>query len=83
MILKKGRHLQSLTPHYKPDQGDISPEEPAKGTATRIVADDSDPTSSSRLIQGYLDHTGIEACVLIIRWTMEFVTQIVTIAREP
>ena len=26
------------TPHFKPDQGDTSPEEPAMGTAARIVA---------------------------------------------
>ena len=53
------------TPHVKPDQGDTSPEEPAMGTATRIVAQErmtQTPPPLSRLIQGYLDHTGIEAC---------------------
>ena len=53
------------TPHFEPDQGDPSPEEPAIGTATRIVAKErmtQTPPLLSRLIQGYLDHTGIEAC---------------------
>ena len=56
------------TPHYQPDQGDISPEEPeepAMGIATRIEAKErmtQTPPLLSRLIQGYLDHTGIEAC---------------------
>ena len=39
------------TPHFKPDQGDTSPEEPAMGTATRIVAKErmsqTPPTSFS------------------------------------
>ena len=53
------------TPHLEPDQGDSSPEEQAIGTATRIVAKErmtQTPPLISRLIQGYLDHTGIEAC---------------------
>ena len=53
------------TPHYQPDQGGVSPEEPALGTATRIDAKErmtQTPPLLSRLIQGYLDHTGIEAC---------------------
>ena len=53
------------TPHFNPDQGDTSPEEPAKGTATRIVAKErmtQTPPLLSRLIQGHLDHTDIEAC---------------------
>ena len=53
------------TPHYSPDQGGVSPEEPAMGAATRIVAKErmtQTPPLLSRLIQGYLDHTGIEAC---------------------
>ena len=53
------------TPHYHPDQGDVSPEEPVMGTATRIVAKErmtQTPPLLSRLIQGYLDHTGIEEC---------------------
>ena len=53
------------TPHFQPDQGDTSPEEPAVGTA--IVAKErmtKTPPLLSRLIQGYLDHTGIEACSL-------------------
>ena len=53
------------TPHYHPDQADVSPEEPAMGTATRIVAKEritQTPPLLSRLIQGYLDHTGIAAC---------------------
>ena len=54
------------TPHYHPDQGDVSPEEPAMGTATRIEAKErmtqTPPLLSRLMIQGYLDHTGIEAC---------------------
>ena len=53
------------TPHFTPDQGDTSPEEPAMGTATRIVAKErmtQTPPLLSQLIQGYLDHTGIDAC---------------------
>ena len=53
------------TPKLVPDQGDTSPEEHAIGTATRIVGKESmtqTPPLLSRLIQGYLDHTGIEAC---------------------
>ena len=53
------------TPHFAPDQGDPSPDEPAFETATRIVAKErmtQTPPLLSRLIQGYLDHTGIEAC---------------------
>ena len=53
------------TPHFDPDQGDPSPEEPAIGVATRIEAKErmtQTPPLLSRLIQGYLDQTGIEAC---------------------
>ena len=53
------------TPHFNPDHGDTSPEEPAVGVATRLVAKErmtQTPPLLSRLIQGYLDHTGIEAC---------------------
>ena len=60
------------TPHYNPDQGDVSPEEPAMGTATRIVAKErmtQTPPLLSRLIQGYLDQALQR--VLITRWTME------------
>ena len=48
------------TPHFDPDQGDPSPEEPAVGVATKIESKEL----VSRLIQGYLDQTGIEACPL-------------------
>ena len=54
------------TPHYDPAQGDVSPEDPAKGEATRIVAKERMTQTLpllSQLIQGYLDHTGIEACL--------------------
>ena len=52
------------TPCYHPDQGDVSPEDPAMGTATREAMErmTQTPPLLSRLIQGYLDHTGIEAC---------------------
>ena len=53
------------TPHYDPEQGDVSPEDAAKGEAIRVAAKErmtQTPPLLSRLIQGYLDHTGIEAC---------------------
>ena len=53
------------TPHYDPAKGAVSPEDPARGEATRIVAKErmtQTPPLLARLIQGYLDHTGIEAC---------------------
>ena len=53
------------TPRLEPDQGASSPENHAIGTATRIVGKEvmtQTPPLISRLIQGYLDNTGIEAC---------------------
>ena len=53
------------TPHFDPDEGDPSPEEPAIGVASKIEAKErmtQTPPLLSRLIQGYLDHIGIEAC---------------------
>ena len=53
------------TPRFDPDQGDPSPEEPATGVAIRLEAKERmtrTPPLLSRLIQGYLVHTGIEAC---------------------
>ena len=53
------------TPHFDADQGDPSPEDPAIGVATKIEAKErmtQTPPLLSRVIQGYLDHTGIEAC---------------------
>ena len=43
----------------------VSPEDPAMGIAVRVDAKErmtQTPPLLSRLIQGYLDHTGIEAC---------------------
>ena len=53
------------TPHFEPDQGDPSPEIPVVGVAIKIEAKErmtQTPPLLSRLIQGYLDHTGMEAC---------------------
>ena len=53
------------TPHFVPDQGDPSPEEPSVGVATRIAVKErmtQTPPLLSRLIQGYLDQAGIEEC---------------------
>ena len=53
------------TPHCDPEQGDVSPEDLTRGEATRLVAKErmtQTPPLLSRLIQGYLTHTGIEAC---------------------
>ena len=55
----------AATPQCDPEQGDVSPEDPATGEATCIVAKEGmtqTPPLLSRLIRGYLDHTGIEAC---------------------
>ena len=66
LILWKGRHRQFLRHRIiTQDQGDVSPEEPVIGTATRIEAKErmtQTPPLLSRLIQGYHEHTGIEAC---------------------
>ena len=54
-----------VTPHLEPDQGALPPGNEAVGIATRIEGKDAvtqTPPLLSRLIQGYLDHTGIEAC---------------------
>ena len=54
-----------VTPHLEPDQGALPPGNEAVGIATRIEGKDvvtQTPPLLSRLIQGYLDHTGIEAC---------------------
>ena len=53
------------TPHLEPDQGAIPPEGEVVGVATRIAGKEvmtQTPPLLSRLIQGYLDQTGIEAC---------------------
>ena len=54
-----------VTPHLEPDQGALPPGNEAVGIATRVEGKDvvtQTPPLLSRLIQGYLDHTGIEAC---------------------
>ena len=53
------------TPHMEPDQGAFPPVDDAVGVATRIEEKEAmtqTPPLLSRLIQGYLDHTGIEEC---------------------
>ena len=53
------------TPRFDPDNGGTPPEEPTIGVATKIDAKDGvtqTPPLLSRLIQGHLEHTGIEAC---------------------
>ena len=53
------------TPKLMPDHGAYSPEEVAGGSAIRTEGKDvvtQTPPLLSRLIQGYLDHTGIEEC---------------------
>ena len=53
------------TPHLEPDQGASSPVDDAAGIATRIEGKEAmtqTPPLLSRLIQGYLDQTGIEEC---------------------
>ena len=60
-------HLNSIpeTRCFDREQGDTSPDDPAIGVATKIVAKDGvtqTPPLLSRLIQGHLEHAGIEAC---------------------
>ena len=53
------------TPHLEPDQGASSPVDDAVGAATRVEGKEvmtQPPPLLSRLIQGYLDQTGIEEC---------------------
>ena len=53
------------TPHLEPDQGASPPADDAVGVATRIEGKEvmtQTPPLLSRLIQGYLDQTGIEEC---------------------
>ena len=53
------------TPHLEPDQGASPPEDDAVGVATRTEGKEimtQTPPLLSRLIQGYLDQTGIEEC---------------------
>ena len=54
-------------PYFDPDQGDPSPDDPAIGVVTTIESKKrmtQTPPLVSRLIQGYLEHTGIDACPL-------------------
>ena len=53
------------TPHLQPEDGALPPADTAIGIATRIEGREvmtQTPPLFSRLIQGYLEHTGIEAC---------------------
>ena len=53
------------TPRLEPDQGALPPVDNAVGEATRIEGKEvmtQTPPLLSRLIQGYLDQTGIEEC---------------------
>ena len=53
------------TPHIQPEDGTLPPVDTAVGLATRIEGREvmtQTPPLLSRLIQGYLEHTGIEAC---------------------
>ena len=72
------------TPHFDPDQGDPSPDDLAIGVATKIESKEGmtqTPPLVSRLIQGYLEHTGIDACPLHRIMVSEI--QIVIIANGP
>ena len=58
-------HSIPETPKLAPDQGPFSPGEAAGGAATHVDGKDvvtQTPPLLSRLIQGYLDHTGIDEC---------------------
>ena len=68
------------TPHFAPDQGDPSPDEPAIGTATRIVAKER-MTQMPPLLSRLILITQVLKHVHIIKCTTGLETQIVTIAR--
>ena len=58
-------HSIPETPRLEPEKGALPPEDEAVGIATRLEGKEvmtQTPPLLSRLIQGYLDHTGIEAC---------------------
>ena len=58
-------HSIPETPHVEPEHGALPPVDDAVGVATRIEGKEvmtQTPPLLSRLIQGHLDHTGIEAC---------------------
>ena len=58
-------HSIPETPCLEPEKGALPPEDEAVGIATRIEGREAmtqTPPLLSRLIQGYLDQTGIEAC---------------------
>ena len=58
-------HSIPETPRLEPEKGALPPEDEAVGIATRIEGKEvmtQTPPLLSRLIQGYLDQTGIEAC---------------------
>ena len=58
-------HSIPESPCLEPEKGALPPEDEAVGIATRIEGREAmtqTPPLLSRLIQGYLDKTGIEAC---------------------
>ena len=65
-VMEEGEtHSIPETPHMKPEQGALPPGDEAVGIATCIEGREvmtQTPPLLSRLIQGYLEHTGIEAC---------------------
>ena len=67
-VLKEGETPSIFeTLRFDPDQGDPSPDDRAIGVATKIESKErmaQTPPLVSRPIQGYLEHTGIEACPL-------------------
>ena len=65
IVEERETHSIPETPHLEPDQGASSPVGDAVGIATRIDGKEvmtQTPPLLSRLIQGYLDQTGIEEC---------------------
>ena len=49
--MKERHHQYQITPHFDPDQGDPSPEEPAIGVATKVEA--KERMTQTPPIQGY------------------------------
>ena len=62
---RRGDTFNPETPHLTPDDGATPPVDRVVGVATRIEGKEvmtQTPPLLSRLIQGYLEQTGIEAC---------------------
>ena len=61
-VVEEGEPSVPETPRLQPEDGAAPPADGVVGVATRIEGTEIMTQTFSRLIQGYLDQTGIEAC---------------------